>query len=118
MKKFLTPALIAALAVLLYNCNGDDPEALAPANEMFDSVFPGDSTLTDTVLAPPVDPIAQDTVLIPVDSVPGDSVVAIEPYPGEPGYPYPETPADSVYSPTDSISGQRMAYPRQQYLKH
>lgn len=117
MKKFLTPALIAASAFLLYNCTGDEAETLDPAAELSDTLQPGDSVYADTVYPggdyPVSDTIPQDSVYVPTDTISGDTITVTEPYPGD-----PETPVtDSVYTPTDSTaSGQRLGYPRQQYL--
>lgn len=113
MKNLLIPALVAASAVLLYNCAGDETETLAPAAELSDTLQPGDSVYPDTLTYPrgdyPVtDTIVQDSVYIPTDSIPG--TVIVNPYPGN-----PETPADTVTLPVDSLSVQKLVYPRQQY---
>ncbi len=97
MKKFLTSALVTALALTLYNCAGDDTEALGPANKTFDTLQPGDSVTGDTFDYPGADTIAQDSIYFPVDSIPGDTIIVVEPYPGG-----PETPTDSIYFPSDS----------------
>lgn len=118
MKKVLLSALVAATALTLYNCAGDDAETLDPANEAFDSLQPGDSVAADTFDYPGPDTIPQDSVWIPVDSIPGDSIT-VQPYPGDTitiVNPYPGTPGDSIYFPGDSTTGQT-AHPRQKYLK-
>lgn len=116
MKKFLIPSLIAASALLLYNCTGDEAETLDPAAELSDTLQPGDSVYNDTVNYPgdyPVsDTAVQDSVYEPIDSIANDTIIIVEPYPGD-----PETPTDSIYFPSDSVPGGRMAHPRKQYLK-
>jgi hypothetical protein len=117
MRKLLTPALIAASALLLYNCTGDDTEPLDPAAELTDTLQPGDSVYSDTITYPgndyPIsDTAVQDSVAFPTDTISGDTITVTEPYPGDPDTPV----TDTVYTPTDSVSGERVAHPRQQYL--
>lgn len=111
MKKIILPALLAATALLLYNCTDTDADPLDNNTETFDSLQPGngnyDTITGDTVGDYPGDYPVSDTVPgstepYPGDTIVGDSTVVVEPYPGEPDYP--TFPGDDDI-PADTITG-------------
>lgn len=106
MKKIILPALLAAIALLLYNCTDTDADPLDNNTETFDSLQPGDSVYADTVYPgddyPVSDTVPGSTEPYPGDTIVGDSTVVVEPYPGEPDYP--TFPGDGDL-PADTITG-------------